>query len=324
MSPAEMLEIFDAVGGMITRYVAQADEKWQARFDQFNADLVTKFGDVEAGANPEALADPDFQFVIREAQNAYGRRGDEELREELVKLLSDRSKETGGSRKALILNDAISIVGKLTPTEISALVILFMFRQVGMRQSTYQNVTNAFSELITPFLADFPQDDFSYEYLESVRCVTINQISRVNLWDVFTGQFSHLYTDGFTRAELDEVIGGLSNKPNLNHLVEPIPNNFLGRMRFNLIRSDLEKALTGLGGGDLNSAVLGLFDQKAFDRTRIQDEFFAAIPGFQRVSELWETTLARQSNITALGKVVAHSALTSRTPFKAALDIWIK
>ena len=107
-------------------------------------------------------------------------------------------------------------------------------------------------------------------------------------------------------------------------MVEAVPNDFSGRLRFNQMRTELEKAVAGISAGHLSGVLLGLFDQKKFDRTKIQAELFAAIPGFQTVSDLWETTSVRQSNLTALGKVVAHSALTSRTPFAAALDIWIR
>lgn len=324
MSPGQMLELLDAVGGMITRYVAEADEKWQQRFNKINEDIVAKFSDPSEGADPEALADPDFQFVIREAQNAYGRSGEEGLRLELVKLLAARSKEKQRTRRAMLLNDAIAVVGKLTPQEISALVMLFLFRHVGIKQPTYSAISEAFAHLSRPFIKDFPPDDFSYEYLESSRCVTVNQISHVNLWDGFVGQFGFMYTEGFFRAEFDQVVNSPGQRHDLSAVVEPIPGNYTGRLRFNVARHELEQKLTAMGDAILTGAVLSLFDTKAFDRERIQQEIFRAIPGFEQVSKYWETTAVRQSNLTALGKVVAHSALTSRTPFNASLDIWAR
>ena len=78
--------------------------------------------------DPNAFEDPDFQFLVGSAQRASGRCGDEQVIDNLVGLISERSREKNRGRLALALNEAVEIAPTLTPNEFAALSLAFLLK----------------------------------------------------------------------------------------------------------------------------------------------------------------------------------------------------
>lgn len=78
--------------------------------------------------SPDALAsaeDPDFQKTLFEAQVAYARSGDDALEGMLLELLANRAAVGQAAFDRILLNEAVSIVSKLTEDDLMALAINF-------------------------------------------------------------------------------------------------------------------------------------------------------------------------------------------------------
>ena len=78
-------------------YQAEANELVEKRLASFREEVLKEFSPAGKG-RPEAFREPDFQYLLGDAQIAYARSGDEAVRDTLVDIISRRSLETERNR----------------------------------------------------------------------------------------------------------------------------------------------------------------------------------------------------------------------------------
>lgn len=323
LSPDQMLTIMDGVATQVQRGVERAATLVEERLAEFKQAVVEEFSKPETMGRTDAFQDPDFQFALHEAQKGFARSGTAELKEELVKLLSQRAAEPDRNRTALILNEAIQTIGNLTKQEIAAISIMFIFGNLQINNAAgISTVTSMYSNLLNPFFNDLPDENFSYEYLVSMKCAVTNQFSHSNIWSILQERYENVFSRGFRG---DEIPPGLP-ADRMGEIVQPIPGAFDGRMRFAPSnRAELEKVLMDAGIEEgARAPFLTLFDERKLDEHEFQKLFTEQVPVMGPLVVRWENTLAKSTHLTGLGKAIAHSALASRTTFSAPLEIWVK
>lgn len=327
MSAEQMAQIMMALAGQLQIFIGEAQNKFDQRCAELRDDILKEFADERRGARAEAFSDPDFQFAVKEAQNSYGRSGKAELRNELVKLLTERSKIDSGTRPALILNDAISVSGSLTAQEYSALAILFIIKYVIFQNSfSYGNLLDRISGSTAYFMDNLPQENFSYEYLESLRCLSIAQVGSANLWNILRDNSPGLFTEGFTFDELMDSGGKALTEEFINKLILHVHGTDGVRLRFNV---DTESELSSMLKSEVTRAededsLIMLHRKYLMSAESIHDYCIQSKPRIARLWELWESTIISRCSLTALGKAIAHSAFTGRTQVTAPLSIWVR
>ena len=321
-----MLIIMEGVSSQIQKGEDRAAALVERRLREFEQSTLGEFAKPGGAADPEAFREPDFQFALRQAQSAYVRSGDDGLKDELIKLLAMRSGEKIRSRKALILNEAIQVVGNLTTEEISALVALFLFNNVHINEARdLGHVASVLNDCLSPFIDDFPTEDFSFDYLESMRCVTINQISHSDVWNILVQRYGNVFTKGFSNSDFVTALSAKSDV-NRSELVQVNSMDFTGKIRFKpKNREDLTEVLSRIDPSNLvTQAVTDLWESSKMSDAEMKKVVEQKMPNVFKLASLWENSPAKSSNITGLGKVIAHSALTSRAGFSAPLEIWAK
>lgn len=321
LSVDQMLQIMEGIERQIQRGIGQAEQIVNSRLDEFRDSVLEEFSKNSAQSNVEAFADPDFQHALHEAQKGFVRSGERGLKEELVKLLSQRSNQTERTRTALILNEAIQTISSLTSQEISALVITFIFQDLQFNSPGGMGLlTQNYKGWITEFANDYPDNDFSFEYLTSMRCTIINQISHHNIWNILTERYENIFTRGFVSADIPPCLF-----VGRDQVVERVPAAVDGRLRFKPHnRSKLEGVLSEIQVSDsCRVDLLSLFDRTKLSKDDLIDAFLKTIPELEEVIRRWDSTAGKMSQLTGLGKTIAHSALASRTDFRAPLSIWV-
>lgn len=76
--------------------------------------------------------DPDIRYDIYEVQKTYARSGDANIGELLTTLLVERTKKERESLAALVLNEALTVVPKITKRQIDVLTTIFLVRNCKM------------------------------------------------------------------------------------------------------------------------------------------------------------------------------------------------
>lgn len=326
ITPEQMITIMDGVAQQMQRGVDQAAVIVENRLKQFEKSILSEFSRPNTEAKPEAFQDPDFQYALHEAQKGFARSGENELLDELVKLLSQRSVESGRTRKALILNEAIQTVGNLTQQELSVASVLFIFQYVQVQSAPGMgNLVARYKQWMAAFAGSFPSDDFSIDYLSSMKCLNINPISSTTIWKILSERYGNIFTRGFTASDLAAVLGA-AILADVDKVVQPISGNPHGRLRFSpRNKAELEKAIDDQSiTGQLRTDLLALWDSSTLPEEEAKQFWIEHVPELATISDRWDQTAAKSSHLTGLGKAIAHSALNSRTDFKAPLDIWVK
>jgi len=323
LSSEQMTEIMVAMATQLGTYFSEAEKTAEQRINDLRSEILEEFSSPNSKSKSEAFLDPDYQFVVKEAQNSYARNGDEWLKKELVRLLSIRSNQQSGSRKAMILNEAISIAGNLTQEEYSALSISFIISNVKIGGGNIEAILTGLNNFISPFINYLPKDNHAYDYLESMRCISINLVTSSDIWHVITTNYRMDLNNGFQVGKLEKVISEDGGIRNLSSVITSIDNS---RIRFVADSREILISKLTLMGFSNNSVtkMLELHDESAMNENEIKQIVKKYAPYIQNIEEVWSTTKIQQSVHTALGKALSHSALVSRANFNAPLEIWVR
>jgi hypothetical protein len=122
ISAEQMTEIMVAMGKQVAVFADEARRIADERIAVFRHSILKRFAEPNR-ADPEAFKEPDFQYLLADAQEAVARSGDEAVRETLVDIVARRSLEKNRSRLALTLNDAATRAANLTQNEFAALLL---------------------------------------------------------------------------------------------------------------------------------------------------------------------------------------------------------
>lgn len=328
MTSEQMTEIMVALAMQLQSYFAEAEIKAEARIKELRDSLLNEFLKPDTEGKKEAFTDPDYQYLLRDAHRSYARSGEETLREELVKLLIQRSAEPTGSRPALILNQAIAIAGNLTRQDYAALCGVFFFKHCSLGANDQEALIANFREIVKSFVQDLPTDNHAYDYLESLALVSMNRVLTFDFSQRLHQTYASVFAPSFLPTQLLEVAmdGGVVQKlgpsliPILGQYGTVIRYKFDARNVFEL-KSKLEQV--GIGE-ESKSRIIALFEQSLMPADQFEAMLIKQIPDLQRVQDTWNSTDLQHATLTALGKTMAHSALTSRSNFQAPLSIWVR
>ncbi len=324
MNADQMAAVMLAMGKQLHVYLSEAEAKVEERLEDFRKTVIEEFAKPENDAKPEAFSDPDFQFVLNDAQKVFVRDGEEELRDDLVKLLVHRSKLDSKERTAKILNFAIEVAGSLSKNEYAALAMNFLFTSVKLNTKDRNVLIGQFRSYIAPFYQDLSDNQTVYEYIEAQRCGAINYLVTRGLTDSLVKEYSSVLSYGFTQKQLIEVYPDGDDKI-FSGLTEPAAG-YRGNLRFiDSNPSDLAAKLRERGMPEIAiGGATGLHNVSNPNEEQLTQIFSEEIEGFAHIKHIWDTTSLSKMTLTAVGKAIAHSSLTSRTSFAAPLSIWVQ
>ena len=317
-----------AMSGQLASYFAEAKDIAEQRFEELRNSILEEFSQEDSKLNADAFRDPDYQFVLKSAHQGYARSGDQELKDELVKLLAERSARPTGSRISMILNEAISIASGLTKEEYAALALTFSFKNVFFGSPSLDNLLERFSQIIAAFDGEIPESNSSFEYLSSMRCAIVNDIFAVELIAAIKHTYAFRLTEGFSDGELLEVLGGPVKILLLSGILTGVDEKKEGRhslfsLKFDsteTLKSDLvQRGLTEAEADGL----IGLDARRKFSEEKIKQVLDERVPNFSNFHEIWGKTSFKSCDLTGLGKALAHSALVGRLAFDTPLEVWV-
>jgi hypothetical protein len=192
----------------------------------------------------EKTVDPDIRYNLFEVQKAYARFGDKEMSNLLVDVLVQRTKEDV-SFPRIVLNEALTVIPKLTKLQIDILTLLYLVETVGYINPTYQTISTFYEDLMAPCLDDrlLPDNEYFYLHLQSCGCVAIILGVKRDLAEVFHKKFKGKYPDLETinqeirnTPKLDAFEKSWSGKSVFNRCTLSSVGVAIGLINFNSIR----------------------------------------------------------------------------------------
>jgi hypothetical protein len=201
-----MKKILESLAGQLPKYAAIASEIVEHRLKTFEEKIMERFAPSDT-ANPQAFADPDFQYLLGRSQQAYARSGDDETADILVDLIAQRSKQKERTRLALSINDAVERSALLTKNEFAELSLSFLIRYTrNSKTANFQMLVEHFRSQAEPLLRDISRERSSYSYIEAQSCASI-EMGSVDLLKVLRDQYGGLLSLGVEREKFAQLLG---------------------------------------------------------------------------------------------------------------------
>ena len=323
MTEEQMVSIMTAMASQLSAFSQEANRKVDERLNEFRDAFLEQLSNPENEANTEAFSDPDYQYAVHAAQKSFVRDGSEKLRNELIGLLVQRSKFDSTDRVAKVLNQALETAGNLSKSEYAALAIYFILTQVRVGAASQANLFEKLSRYIAPFVDDLTDNFSCYEYLESQRCISLNAIMTRSLSDSLCKTYGALLGLGVEEAQILAIAsphganswtGLIGRNGNVNRPFFFIPqtlNEFTAKLTE---RGFVQDAVTEAGN---------LYNSAFASEADIAARFDAELTGFAHIKDVWANSHLQQMTLTAVGKVIAHSAQTAKSDFSAPQSIWV-
>jgi len=320
----QMASIMIAMGRQLKVYFDEAESKLEERLASFRSAVLEEFAKPDNADGAKAFSDPDFQFVLNDAQKVFARDGSSEIRDDLVKLLVQRSKYDSKERLAKIINQAIELAGSFSKDECAALAVNFLLFHVKFQTQNQHTLLEQLNSFLSPFYADLSEIQTVYEYIESQRCATINYLTDLDVVDHYHKTYVALFAYGFDFDQLQEIhpgtdvvvyqelITATKDAKRPYRFVDSDPSELAGKLR-----------KLGMPEQYINNAT-NLHNISNPNKEKFEIILRENIEGFDRVLQVWKDTALSKMALTAVGKAIAHSILAGRAPFHAQLEVWVK
>ena len=323
ISSEDVRTIVESLADQMPKLAATAAAVMEVRLKAFEESIMKRF-DEDAATKRDAFSDPDFQHVVIEAQRAYARTGDMETHGTLVDLIAKRSSEGTGSRRAFAINEAITIISRLTRNEISELAFAFFSRST--QNNTVNNLTAFCAHLntfIDELLDDLETDRQSYEYLVAQRCATIS-MGEIGLVEIWRKVYPALFMKGFSAEKVDKIVGETS--PDVRSLLVPSvfnPACYQPRAMSLEILLSIQRPPSVSEENVQHiwaQAIADLADDAA-----IVQKLKPQCPRIEEVIDKWHSSPLKSLELTTIGQAIGHARLTQIPSFgNPDLSIWIK
>jgi len=320
ISPAQMTEIMLAMAKQLSVFQEQARQIADERIGAFQEQILKRFAEPNR-ANPDAFRDPDFQYLLGDAQEAAARSGDEAIRDTLVDIIARRSLEVTRNRLAITLNDAATRAANLTTNEFSALSLVYLLRYtIDNSIGSFDLLCGYIRKKLIPFTTNVSREASSFWHIQAQSCGSI-EMTEMDLNAIFKKNYGGVLGKGFDRKQLEDHLPD-GKKDALNTLLLPCVHDGSklqpAAINFSVLK---EKAVnTGLTEGELTN-VWSMFEGTMTD---VNGMLTAAIPELSVLYDVWQNTQLKNLSLTSTGIAIGHANVSRVVGFDAALDVWIK
>lgn len=324
LSPGQMREIMECLSDQLPKYAQIAVGLVEQRLKAFEKEIIDRF-EKDLGADPTAFADPDFQFLLREAQKTFARSGEENTVEILSDLLVERSKVSAKTRKRLSLSKALSIADDLTEQEIAELVLSFALKMVKFHDiNSPRKLAEVLNHYTSPFIKNVSDQRSSYIYLESVGCAKLS-MGEIDLFNCLFTNYPDAFLEYCDHNDLIEQIGQESFLSLVNSgIFDRGSDGFVRRTIHNF--ELFSKAIADCGIIMQIDHVEAAF-QSAWPKNVTKDRFCEItvdhFPGIRELFRVWDETPMRHLELSAVGVALGFVTLKRVAGFGGDIDVWI-
>ncbi len=323
ISPADMRIILDSLAEQQRAYAEVALQMVDVRLRDFKEHVLEKFTD-EKATRSSAFKDPDFQYLIGRAQHAYARSGDPNIRDTLVDLIAERSKQTDRNRLALSLNEAVEKAALLTKNEFAELSLCFVLRYtINHAVHNKAQLAHYLNTTVMPFVKDISTEESSFAYLEAQACANVS-VLEADLLAALRQKYGGVTGKGFTREQLESHLPE-GKKKSLDSFMIPCLNDPT-KLQPNAVTQEIFVSIAapaGLDKGQLDN-VWALFQGTMWSEKEFITEMQAMAPEIGALFRVWKDTPLKNLSLTSVGIAIGYANLVRVAPFDADLSIWIK
>lgn len=269
------------------KYTTDAEEKVIQRFNKFKnlyIGEVSKQKEEIIEKLTEKFKEPSMQDAFFQAQKGYTKYGDEEKAEKLVQLLIEKGKQESGSRKDILIDDAIDKLSKMTNNQLnilSYLISITINHPSHNIEDFHQNYINSLLQFYNSINQTHLNSDI--QYLMQLNC--IRQISFAQNENKIIKQimdsYAGLFAAGFTKQEFENEFGIIPN----NIIMPCFINNSLWQIAA-LNKNELEEICTDIKATPEQKSILYKFYERILPKERIEEILIKMEPNIRRLLDI--------------------------------------
>lgn len=181
-------------------------EKVEKVINERAEEIINEYFDKLNQVAPEKLSnteDPDIRFLVYEAQKNYARFGQKEMLDLLVDVLVNRTIEESDLLMKIVLNEAISIIPKLTNKQIDILSLIFICKYVNFNKEVpFEDYYHTFQPMIEH--TEIPNGEIFFQHLQYSGCVSIS-IGSSEFNSIMMRKFPNLFNEKNVKQQIDTL-----------------------------------------------------------------------------------------------------------------------
>ncbi|WP_068275550.1 LPO_1073/Vpar_1526 family protein [Aldersonia kunmingensis] len=161
------------------------------------------------------------------AQRQYVENGDQELAEMLADFLIAMAAEEPRSLNDIVLNQAVEVASKLTPSQIDGLVSILnvLWVEVDDYPTSGSDVFDFLHTQLTPYYGRIPQRSAEYEYMSALGVVSERPVS-ASPYQWLANGYPGVFVKGFSLDSLEPELKLYTMPPREGgQYFEPLPEN---------------------------------------------------------------------------------------------------
>lgn len=320
ISSGQMQQIIETVAAQVPIYAAIAREMVEGRLKDFEERILSRF-DKDDSTKSEAFKDPDFQYLLGQAQHAFARSGEDEAGNLLVDLIAERSKCGKRDRLALTLNQAVETAATLTVNEYAELAFCYIFSQTRALHAT--DLTSFYAVLndrINPYIDDILKTKSSYSYLEAQRCANVGMMM-TNFRELLVDNYTAFFMEGIAPEYVKAAYPSVDvNNSSLFIYALRDPKKIQPRALIKDVWDNIASH-ESISEAD-REGIWKLFSDKTMTQEVIISSLEPHVPRIKDAFSAWDETPVNSLQLTTVGLAIGH-AYASTHGLKAPLSTWI-
>jgi len=278
----------------------------------------------EKSSSLEFVNNPGFQYILYEAQKNYAKTGDKDMSEVLIDILIDRIDHQERDLKQIVLDESISVVPKLTASQMDTLTIIFLLKySVNNGAKDTKSFRNYLETNIKPFTDSLSKENSLYQHLEFAGCGSIGMGSN-RIEDIFSNTYRGHFYKGFEKNIFEEQVGATGNFFNE---FTTICLNDSSRFELNVLNEDaLNKKINNAKlDENISKKLKSLFGQHIYSNDEVKSKLIEiGKPFLEALIDLWNHSFMKNMSLTSVGIAIAQANYRRKTGLTLDLSIWIK
>lgn len=331
---AQQVNITQGISYSEVRQIAQ--DVFKANFYQLASDaedvartraeeITEKFLEKLEQENQEAISqakDPDFQYALFNVQKEYARTGDVDLGDLLVDMLVDRTKEESRTLLQIVLNESLSVAPKLTPDQLAALSIAFLFRYTVFQSiSNLDSLNQYLDTFVAPFVNSLTKKASCYQHLEFAGCVSIG-LGSIMVEKILRDRYPGLFSRGF---DADVQTNSRQISLALDHPIFTKCLHDLHKWQVNAINEEtLRTRAQRLGINDEETQKLISLTNDSLMGTDEARSYLVSVREYmETLFDVWHNSSMKNLTLTSVGIAIGHANIKRSLGEFTDLSIWI-
>lgn len=279
----------------------KALERAEELTDEFVSKFYTQFPNLES-----KLQEPSVQSSMFNTQKEYAKTGDKDLKEQLLDILLQRINSDERSLKQIVLDEAITILPKLTRDQIN--ILTFIWSAIYYNHRNIVNLAS-FEDLYNNKLARFfPDNKASYSFfthLQFTGCCTIlpEGSTYKPLVEIFKNRYKALFIKGFLEEEFTTEFKEDTNK--LRPLLIKCLRNPLS-LQFNSLNDAVfDSKVAELNLGILGDRVKAFENRFLMNDQEVENYLISKSKKTKPLLTDWSNTAIKSIQPTSVGYAIA-------------------